>query len=253
MIKKDEVIDDLQRDGLRIIQNNEAFKFGIDAVLLSHFVKTKRNAVIYDLGTGTGIIPILLSAITQAKRIVGIEIQTEMVEMARRSVLMNHLEEKIEIMGMDIKSALSILGKSSADVVVSNPPYFKAEGAIKNPNSAKAIARHEVLLTLDELVASSAQMLKPGGNLFMIHRPNRLVDLVDAMRRNNLEPKEIQFVFPNKLKAPNLFLIRANRGGKPDLKFLNPLFVYDENGDYSEEIYAIYNASQIDVFARKEE
>lgn len=253
MLKKGEVIDDLQRNGLRIIQSGDAFKFGIDAVLLSHFVKARKKAVIYDLGTGTGIIPILLSAITPAEKIIGVEIQEDMAEMAQRSVTMNNLQDKIKIIRMDIRDSVSELGKSTADVIVSNPPYFKMNGAILNPSSAKAIARHEVLLPLDELIECSAQLLKPGGNLFMIHRPNRLVDLIDSMRRNQLEPKEIQFVFPNRSKAPNLFLIRASRGGKPDLKFLDPLYVYDENGDYTEEIYGIYNDSQIDVFARKDE
>ncbi|MBN2259032.1 MAG: tRNA1(Val) (adenine(37)-N6)-methyltransferase [Clostridiales bacterium] len=250
-IKENESIDDLQLNGLRIIQNNDSFKFGIDAVLLSHFTKAKNNQIMMDFGTGTGILPLLLSVKTSAKKIYGLEIQKEMAEMALRSVLMNHLEEKIEIVNMDIKMAVDRFGYDFADVITCNPPYFIENGAIKNPNDAKAISRHEVLITLEGIIEQASKVLKHNGNFFMIHRPDRLVDVIYLLKKYKLEPKEIQFISPNAEKAPNLFLIRANKGGNAQLKFHKPLYVYDLEGNYTEDIYKIYKGAKMDVFDKK--
>lgn len=249
---EDEVIDDLQRDGLRILQKQDGFKFGIDAVLLSHFVEARPGAVIYDLGTGTGIIPMLLSSLVPAERIVGVEIQHEMAEMAGRTVRMNDLEDRIEILEVDVHDCAEVLGRATADVVVSNPPYFKANSALKNPHDGKAIARHEIRLTLETLVASAAALLKPGGHLFMIHRPHRLVDLIHALRTHQLEPKVIRFISPRRDKAPNLFLIRATRGGRPELRFLDPLSIYNDDGSYTREVLSIYQEASIDINEKEE-
>ena len=224
-LKENEVIDDLQLNGLKIIQSNDSFKFGIDAVLLSNFVKVKKNAKVIDFGTGTGIIPTLLSAKIQASKIYGIEIQGKMAEMANRSVLMNKIEDKVEILNMDIKDASNHFGCDFADVITCNPPYFVKKGAIKNPSDTKAISRHEVLITLEEIIKQATKVLKYNGNLYMIHRPNRLVDVVFFLKKYQLEPKEIQFINPNINKAPNLFLIRANKGGHTELKFHKSLYV----------------------------
>ena len=250
-LKDGEVIDDLQREGLKIIQHSDKFKFGIDAVLLSGFVKAKRTDSIIDLGTGTGIIPILLSAKTDSTSIIGVEIQEDLADMALRSVEMNGLGNRIEICKMDIQETPDKLGHSIAEVVVSNPPYFKKNSAIENPRSEKAIARHEVLITIESLISAAVELLKPGGNFYMIHRPDRLVDVISTMRANRLEPKEIRFVRSNCNNAPNLFLVRGNKGGRPGLRFLDPLDVYDLSGAYSREIYDIYNATAIDVFDKR--
>ncbi len=250
-LKDNETIDDLQLNGLKIIQTNDSFKFGIDAVLLSHFVKAKKNAKVIDFGTGTAILPILLSAKIRAEKIYGIEIQDKMAEMAGRSVIMNQLEKKIEILNIDIKDAFKHFGYDFADVITCNPPYFIANGAIRNPNDAKAISRHEVLITLEEIIEQASKVLKHNGNLYMIHRPNRLVDVVYFLKKYQLEPKEIQFICPNINKEPNLFLVRANKGGRAELKFHKPLYVYDIKGDYTEEIYNIYNGVKMDVFDKR--
>ena len=250
-INDNETIDDLQLNGLRIIQNNDSFKFGIDAVLLSHFVKARKNAKLIDFGTGTGILPILLSAKIQADKIYGIEIQAEMAEMAKRSVIMNEIEKKIEILNIDIKDAFNHFGYDFADIITCNPPYFVANGAIKNPSDTKAISRHEVLITLEEIINQASKVLKHNGNLYMIHRPNRLVDVIFFLKKYQLEPKEIQFISPNANKEPNLFLVRANKGGRAELKFHKPLYVYDMKGNYTEEIYNIYNGVKMDVFDKR--
>lgn len=253
LLKDNEVIDDLQRDGLKIIQKKDAFKFGIDAVLLSDFSKAKKGDVVFDFGTGTGIIPILLSAKTQAGKIIGIEIQSEMSELAARSVTYNSLDDLIQIHNMDINNVVAKFGKASADVIVCNPPYFPSNGAIRNPNESKSISRHEIKVNIDEICEAAGQLLKPNGNIYLIHRPYRMSDVIYALKKNNLEPKELRLISPNINKAPNLFLIRANKGGRPELKFLDPLYVYDLEGNYTKEIFEIYNASQIDVFDKRGE
>lgn len=237
---ENERIDDLQYKGLRLIQKKDEFCFGVDAVLLANFADVKKNDAVLDLGTGTGIIPILLAGKTEARSIVGLEIQTAMQEMACRSVKLNNLEQKITIVEGDIKNASRQLGLSKFNVVVSNPPYMNSGGGHVNPSNSKAIARHEILCTLEDVVRESSKLLKPGGQLAIVHRPERLADIIWHMRNFGIEPKYIRFVHPSPYKKANLLLIKGTRGGNPQLKMMDPLYVYDENGRYSDEINKIY-------------
>ena len=239
-LKTNERIDELQRNGYRIIQNPEKFCFGMDAVLLSGFARAKEGDRVLDLGTGTGIIPILMEAKTQAAHFTGLEIQHESADMAARSVSLNHLEGKIEIVTGDIKEAVSLFGAASFDVVTCNPPYMTEHHGLTNPEAPKAIARHELLCTLEDVISQAARLLKPGGNFYMVHRPFRLVDIITLLRTYGVEPKRMKMVYPFVDKEPNMVLIEANRGGRPRLSVEKPLIVYKEPGVYTDEIYDIY-------------
>ena len=240
LLKENERIDDLERNGYRIIQDTHRFCFGMDAVLLSGFARVKNGANVLDLGTGTGIIPILLAAKTGAMHLTGLEIQEDSADMARRSVHLNGLQEKITIVTGDIKEAGSLFDAASFDVITCNPPYMTAQHGLTNPEGAKAIARHEILCTLEDVIAQAARLLKPGGNFFMVHRPFRLAEIIVLLRTYKLEPKRMQLVYPFVDKEPNMVLIEANRGGKPRMAVEKPLIVYREPGVYQEEIYEIY-------------
>lgn len=239
-LKVNERIDDLQRNHYKIIQNPGRFCFGMDAVLLSGFARARQGDRVIDLGTGTGIIPILMEAKTKAEKFTGLEIQPDSADMARRSVRMNGLEKKIEIITGDIKEAESLFGAASFDVVTSNPPYMTEHHGLTNPEAPKAIARHEILCTLEDVISQSSRLLKPGGNLFMVHRPFRLVDIFVLLREYKLEPKRLKLVYPFTDKEPNMVLIEANRGGRARMTVEKPLIVYKEQGVYTEEIYDIY-------------
>ena len=239
-LKEHERIDDLERNGYRIIQDTHRFCFGMDAVLLSGFARVKDDARVLDLGTGTGIIPILLEAKTKAAHLTGLEIQEDSADMARRSVRLNGLQEKISIVTGDIKEAGRLFDAASFDVITSNPPYMTAQHGLTNPEDAKAIARHEILCTLEDVIAQAARLLRPGGNFFMVHRPFRLAEIMVLLRAYRLEPKRMQLVHPFVDKEPNMVLIEANRGGKPRMTVERPLIVYREPGVYMEEIYEIY-------------
>ncbi len=239
-LKENERIDELQRNGYRIIQDPNRFCFGMDAVLLSGFVHVKEGDTVLDLGTGTGIIPILLEAKTKASKLTGLEIQPESADMAKRSVTLNHLQDKIDIVTGDIKQATTLFPKSSFDVITSNPPYMIGQHGLVNPHSEKAIARHEVLCTLEDVISQAAALLKPGGNFFLVHRPFRLPEIMNLLLQYKLEPKRMQLVYPYVNKEPNMVLIEANRGGKSRLKVEKPLIVYQESGKYTDEIVTIY-------------
>lgn len=240
MLKPNERIDDLQRNNYRIIQDPERFCFGMDAVLLSGFAKAKEGDHVIDLGTGTGIIPILMEAKTKASNLVGLEIQPESADMAQRSVELNHLEKKIRIVTGDIREASSIFGAATFDVVTSNPPYMTEYHGITNEKSPKAIARHELLCTLEDVICQAAKLLRPGGSFYMVHRPFRLVDIMVLMREYHLEPKRMKLVYPYIDKDPNMVLIEGLRGGRPRMTVEKPLIVYKEPGVYTDEIYEIY-------------
>lgn len=239
LIREDESLDDLQ-NGYMLIQKNNSFKFGVDAVLLADFAEVKMVDNVLEMGTGTGVIPILLHAKKHPKSITALEIQPDMADMATRNVKYNKLEQIISILHMDLKEAPEILGKAKYDCVITNPPYVKKECGINNPTENKAISRFEIACTLQEVLKSAKELLRPGGKLFMVHRADRLVDIIYEMRALGIEPKRIRFVHSSVGKRPHLLLIEGARGGKPELRFMEPLYIYDDKGQYTEEIHRIY-------------
>lgn len=239
-LRPGERIDDLQRCGYGIIQNKDGFCFGMDAVLLSGFARVKPGEKVLDLGTGTGIIPILLEAKTEGRHFTGLEIQKVSADMARRSVKLNDLTEKISIAEGDIKEAVSIFGRASFDVVTSNPPYMTGNHGLTNPELPKAIARHEVLCTLEDVVGQAAALLKENGRFYMVHRPFRLAEIMNVMSHYHLEPKRMRLVYPFIDREPNMVLLEGLKGGRSRITVEKPLIVYREPGVYTDEIYDIY-------------
>ena len=235
-----ERIDDLGINGYQIIQKEQGFCFGMDAVLLSDFAQVKNGGRVLDLGTGTGILPILMEAKTKAVHLTGLEIQPEMAEMAARSVKLNHLEDKIEIVEGDIKEASAIFSHDSFDTITSNPPYMIGHHGIENPSDAKAIARHEVLCDLNDILRESARILKPRGRFYMVHRPFRLAEILSKMIQVGIEPKRMRMVHPFVHKEPNMVLIEGMRGANSRMRVEPPLIVYKEQGVYSEELLLEY-------------
>lgn len=233
-----EVIDDLQ-NGYYIIQDNDGFKFGIDAVLLSDFAKSATGKVM-DLCTGTGIIPILLCAKSKAQHIDAMEIQPQMAEMAQRSVSYNKLDERISIKCADIKDAFGIYGKSIYDAVTVNPPYMKSGTGLENAEDSKTVARHEVKCDLNDVIKIASGLLKPHGKMFMVHRPSRLGEIFHLMTEYKVEPKIMRLVAPSVGKEPNMVLVCGIKCAKPQLTTLPTLYVYNEDGTYTEEIDKIY-------------
>lgn len=235
-----ERFDDLNRNGYSIIQDPKRFCFGMDAVLLSGFAEVKEGDEVLDLGTGTGIIPILLEAKTKGGHFTGLEIQRESADMARRSVAYNHLEDKVSIVEGDIKEASQLFAPSSFDVITTNPPYMIGQHGLPNTEEAKFIARHEVLCTLEDVVRESAKLLKPGGRFFMVHRPFRLAEIMVTMTKYKIEPKRMKLVYPFVDKEPNMVLIGGIRGGNSRMTVEKPLIVYKEQNIYTDEIIDIY-------------
>ena len=235
-----ERLDDLQCDGLYLIQNPDKFCFGIDAVLLSNFVKVKKDGYAVDLCTGSGIVPILLSTKTKAKRITGIEIQSDIADMASRSVSYNKLDEKIDIINDDISNALKYIKHSCVDTVCVNPPYMKDMAAIKNPDLPLAIARHELLTDLESVINIANMLLKQNGRFFMIHRPSRLSEIFASMKQNRIEPKRIRFIHSYIYSKANLVLIEGLKGSGVWLDVEPPLAVYKEKNVYTDEVLKIY-------------
>lgn len=241
-IKENERIDDLQFKGLKIIQNKKGFCFGIDSILLSDFAKSiKKDAYVMDLGTGTGIIPILLCEKTPLKKVVGVEIQQEVCEMAQRSIYLNKLENKFEIINTNILALTSLYNKESFDVIVSNPPYKKINTGVQNQEIKKNISRHELTASLEDFIQTSFTLLKDRGEIYIVHRPERLVDLLSLMRNYQLEPKEMRMVYSNQKKPPCLVLIKGVKRAKCFLKILPNLYIYDEWGRETKEIREIYH------------
>ncbi|MEZ3477932.1 MAG: tRNA1(Val) (adenine(37)-N6)-methyltransferase [Lachnospiraceae bacterium] len=238
--KEQERIDDLQRNGYQIIQNPQKFCFGMDAVLLSGFVRVKPGAAVLDLGTGTGIIPLLIEAKTQAAKICAIEIQEESADMARRSVMLNHLEKKIDIVTGDLKEADRFFDAASFDVITCNPPYMIGQHGLTNPDAPKAIARHEILCTLEDVVRTAAKLLKTGGNFCMVHRPFRLPEIMTVMVKYRLEPKRMRLVYPYADQEPNMVLIEGCRGGRPRMTVEKPLIIFREPNVYTDEVRDTY-------------
>lgn len=235
-----ERVDDLERNGLLIIQNPDRFCFGMDAVLLSGFVSIREGEDTIDLGTGNGILPLLLSAKTTGRTFTGLEIQDENVELAERSVRLNDLSNRIHIRKGDIKEAAELFGAASFDVVVTNPPYMKGDHGLPNPDDAKAIARHEICCTLEDVLQVSRKLLKEGGRFFMVHRPFRLPEIFCRMSHHGIEPKRMRLVYPDVKKEPNMVLIEGRSGGKPYLTVEKPLIVWKEKDVYTEEMKELY-------------
>lgn len=235
-----ERIDELHRNGYRIIQKKDGFCFGMDAVLLSGFAAVKEGERALDLGCGTGIIPLLLEAKTRGRHFTGLEIQREMADMAARSVRLNRLEDKIDIIEGDIKEAGRIFGGASFDVVTANPPYMNDSHGLKNPDLPRAIARHEVMCTLQDVVREAAKVLRPGGRFYLVHRPRRLIEIITELAGYGLEPKRLKFVHPFADREAKMVLIEAARGGRSFVRVEKPLIVFRERGIYTDEINEIY-------------
>ena len=239
-LKSGERIDDLQRNGYRIIQNPERFCFGMDAVLLSSFAKAKPGEKVLDLGTGNGIIPILMEAKTKGEKFFGLEIQEESADLARRSVALNGLEEKIGIVTGDMKEAVNIFGAASFHVITMNPPYMTGNHGLVNPEDAKAIARHEITCSLEEMISQASKVLKSKGRFYMVHRPFRLAEIMSLMVKYHLEPKRMRLVYPYVDKEPKMVLIEGLKGGNSRITVEPPLIVYEKPGVYTEELKRMY-------------
>ncbi len=241
-LKSNERIDDLQFKDLKIIQNSQGFCFGIDAILLSDFAKDmKKSELVVDLCTGTGVIPILLAGKTEAKKIIGVEIQEECADMAKRSVALNNLENRVEIINIDLKLLKNVIPSATVDVVTVNPPYMKKGTGVINEKNAIIISKHEVSCTLEDVIKEAARLLKFNGEFYMIHKSERIADVFCTMRKYKIEPKRVRFVYPQVDKPSNLVLVEGTRSGKEFLKHEKPLIVYKENKEYTDEIYKIYN------------
>ncbi len=241
-LKENERIDDLAYKGLRIIQDKEGFCFGIDSILLSDYAKEiKKDAIVMDIGTGTGIISLLLCKKTELKKIYGVEVQEEVAEMAKRNVILNHLQDKMEIIHKNIKDIFDILKPNQIDAIVTNPPYKKWNTGIINEEKKKLISRHEVACTLEDIIRISYELLKSKGQFYMIHRTERLVDVLYLLRKYKLEPKKMRLIQSSFHKAPNLFLIKCVKEGGIELKLEAPLVIYDDKGNYTSEINKIYH------------
>ena len=241
-LKENERIDDLEFKGYKIIQNTTGFCFGIDSVLLSDYAKDiKSGAEIIDIGTGTGIIGILLTGKTNNTHITGIEIQSEVADMAKRSIKLNGIEDRFCIKNMNIKDIFKEMQQNKIDAIVTNPPYMRENTGAKNIEKKKLISRCEVECTLEDIIKISYKLLKSNGEFYMVHRAERIVDILFYLRQYKLEPKKIRFVHSKVFKEPNLVLIKCVKDGGNGLKIDKPLIVYDENGKYTDEILEIYN------------
>lgn len=240
LLREGERIDDLQRDGLKIIQNPDWFCFGMDAVLLSAFAEVREGDECIDLCTGNGVIPILMSGRTDAKHLSGLEIQADIAEMARRSVQYNDISDRVSIEVGDLKDAVDIYGARSADVLTVNPPYLSEDGGLINPADHKAVARHEIYCTLEDVVRVSAKLVRSGGHFYMVHRPFRLATILSLMVEYKLEPKRMRLVQAHTEDEPNMVLIEGVYGGGAGLKVEKNLIIYNTDGTYTDEVKEIY-------------
>jgi len=244
LLMEDETLDDLQLKGLKIIQKKKAFRFGVDAVLLANFAEIKRSHRVVDLCTGTGIVPLVVKGKKEPKSITGIEIQKEFVEMANRTVQINNLGNTVDFIEGDLKDINLLKTLEKADVVTVNPPYKLGDSGIVNPNDRLAVARHEVLCNLEDVIIAARTVLKDNGRMFMVHRPERLADIFCLMRKHKIEPKRVRMVHPNTKKPPNIVLVEGQRDGGAFMKWEPPLYVYKDEGGYTEEIDKIYGRKE---------
>lgn len=246
LINIDETLDDLQLKGIHIIQKKEGFRFGVDAVLLANFSKVKKNATVIDLCSGTGIIPFIIKGKSQCGVIKGVEIQGEFAEMANRTAMYNNFSDQVKFIEGDLKDKELLKSLGRVDIVTVNPPYKVYSSGILNDSDKNAIARHEVCCTLEDVIIAARTLLKDNGKFFMVHRPDRIVDIFTLMRKYKIEPKRIRFIHPKPGKAPNILLVEGQRDGGTFLKIEDPLYVHMEDDSYSEEIKAMYNSQWLD-------
>lgn len=245
-LRNDETLDDLQLKGIHVIQKKHAFRFGVDAVLLANFAKVRRNAKVVDLCTGTGIIPFILAGKTYASNLIGVEIQEEFVDMANRSARYNNLDHKIKFINGDLKDIELIKSIPKVEIVTVNPPYKLQNSGLISLDDKNAIARHEICCTLEDVIIACRILLKDSGRMYMVHRPDRLVDILCTMRKHRIEPKRIRMVHPSVNKAPNIVLVEGQRDGGTFLKWEPPLYVHTEDGGYTQEIIDMYNSNTIE-------
>lgn len=240
LVKDGETLDDLQLKDICIIQKREGFRFGIDAVLLANFANVKKKHKVMDLCTGTGIVPFIIKGKKEPEKIVGLEIQNKFVEMANRSIKINGFNDTMEFLHGDLKDKELLKSIGRFDVVTVNPPYKLEKSGIVNPNDKYAIARHEVMCNLDNVIEACRIVLKDNGRLYMVHRPERLADIFCIMRKYKIEPKRVQMVHPNTKKPANILLVEGQRDGGAYLKWAPPIYVYNDDGSFSKEINEIY-------------
>ena len=239
LLRENERLDDLQ-NGYYVIQDPDKFCFGMDAVLLSDFAAVKKGERVLDMCTGTGVIPILLAAKTEGLSFTGLEIMEDCAEMASRSVKLNGLMDRVSVRCGDVREASALFGQKSFHVVTCNPPYMAKGEGLQNPGDALCIARHEILCSLEDVLREAGRVLVDGGRFYMVHRPRRLAEVMDAMRAFHLEPKSLRMVYPFADREANLFLIEGRKGGKPFMAVKPPLIVYEKPGKYTGEIFRIY-------------
>lgn len=238
----EERIDDLQCKGYQLIQKPKGFCFGVDAVLLAHFAKVKKDKTVLDLCTGSGVIPILLAAITKGKFFCGLELQKDYADMAGRSVQLNHLEDKVNIVCGDVKDVKKLFSPASFQVVTVNPPYMTESHGLTNLYEPKTIARHEVALQLEDIIAAAGHVLPQGGTFFMIHKPFRLAEIFQKMKKYQIEPKRMRLVHPYIDKEPTMVLIEGRKGGNERITIEPPLIIYKDKNVYTDEVYEIYKS-----------
>ena len=240
ILKDNERLDDLQYKDLHIIQDKDLYCFSSDAVLLANLVRATSLDTIVDFGTGTGVIAILALAKTHAKKAIGIEIQESAARLAKKNVELNELQDKITIINDDIKNASRVLGKESVKVVVCNPPYFKASAGQKSLNKEISLSRTESSCDLDGICKSASEILKYSGKFYMIHKSERMAEVIFSLKKYNLEPKKITFIYPKKSKSIDTFIVEAQKNGAPGLK-LEEIVVYEENGEMTPQAKKLYN------------
>ncbi|MBQ3379304.1 MAG: tRNA1(Val) (adenine(37)-N6)-methyltransferase [Clostridia bacterium] len=240
LLSENERLDDLGLGGLRLIQDKTQFCFGVDAVLLSDFARVKYRGRALDLGCGNGIIPLLLSHKTKASFIAGVELQSAAAALAKRNVALNELSERVKIFEDDLKNVSESYFGFAFDSVVSNPPYMEPARGEKNASQAQKIARHEIACTVDDVIAAASRCLKFGGLFYMIHRPERIADIITSMRRYTIEPKRLRAVHPKAGQNASMLLIEGQKGAHPSCIMLPPLYIHNSDGSYTDEINAIY-------------
>lgn len=239
-LKPGERLDDLERDGLKLIQHPGRFCYGVDAVILSWFAKAFEGEKVLDLCTGTGVVPILMTAKTKGLHFTGLEIQEEVAEMAKRSVAINHLEEKVSIVCGDLKDTKALFGRSAFQVVTVNPPYMAGGSGLVGGDYSKAVSRHEILCSLEDVIREGANVLVPGGRMYMVHRPYRLSDIICLMAKYRMSPRRLCMVHPKPSAQANLVLIEGMKGGNTQVRVEEPLFLFDEAGNESNQIKRIH-------------